>query len=184
MNGYGCIFENFGIIPEKACCCDGDDIGHIQKLKNECQNVKEEYNMEYNIANYRGNMTCVEYASLKGYHEILELLIENSQNRDILKQYFSLNDAVERAFLISKNKSSFFDKFTLMEINRYEAAIFTAIAFGQTECLKILLKFVSISDLHKHFFLRPDGGMELMSATEFAQLKNQPACYGILESKY
>ena len=41
--------------------------------------------------------------------------------------------------MISKNKSIFFTQEALAEINRYEAAFFTAIEYDQPACLDVLI---------------------------------------------
>jgi hypothetical protein len=40
---------------------------------------------------------------------------------------------VDRAFLLSSNKTAFFDQRALAEANRYTAAIFTAIVYDQRD---------------------------------------------------
>ena len=38
-----------------------------------------------------GMMTCLEYAAMRGYVDILRALIENSNNSAMLKKYFALD---------------------------------------------------------------------------------------------
>ena len=38
-----------------------------------------------------GDMSCIEYAAMMGYHQILQHLIDMSINAATLKQYFVLN---------------------------------------------------------------------------------------------
>ena len=38
-----------------------------------------------------GQMTCMEYAAMMGYEDILRTLVEESVNAEILRDYFSLN---------------------------------------------------------------------------------------------
>ena len=38
-----------------------------------------------------GDMSCIEYSAMMGYHEVLRLLIDMSINAATLKQYFALN---------------------------------------------------------------------------------------------
>ncbi len=37
-----------------------------------------------------GQMSCIEYAAMMGYNDILLALLEESSNAQILKKYFSL----------------------------------------------------------------------------------------------
>jgi len=65
-------------------------------------------------------------------------------------------DIVERAYLISKNKSVFFGQEALAEANRYVAALYTAIAYNQPRCVELILSAVSRRDAAPHSFYVAD----------------------------
>lgn len=52
-----------------------------------------------------GQMSCMEYAAMMGYADILTLLVEESENASVLRQYFSLDGtSVKNIFLLKENK--------------------------------------------------------------------------------
>ena len=61
-------------------------------------------------------------------------------------------DIVERAYLISRNKSVFFDGEALAEANRYVAALYTAIAYDQPRCVELVLNVIGRRDATRHSF--------------------------------
>jgi hypothetical protein len=78
---------------------------------------------------------------------------------------------VDRAFLLSSNKTAFFDQRALAEANRYTAAIFTAIVYDQPRCLECMLSYVKPRDLGQHIFGIPDTTSRMtMDACQLAAL--------------
>jgi len=81
-----------------------------------------------------------------------------------------LSDIVERAYLISKNKTVFFDQEALTEANRYIAALYTAIAYDQPRCVEIILAAVRRRDAAKHsFYVSDEPVLESLEAGELAR---------------
>jgi len=61
-------------------------------------------------------------------------------------------DIVERAYLISRNKSAFFEREALAEANRYVAALFTAVAYNQPNCVRLMLAVVGRREATRNCF--------------------------------
>jgi len=79
-------------------------------------------------------------------------------------------DIVERAYLISKNKSVFFDQGALTEANRYVAALYTAIAYNQPRCVELILAAVGRRDAVKHsFYVSDEPVLASLEAGELAR---------------
>lgn len=87
-------------------------------------------------------------------------------------------DIVERAYLISKNKSMFFDQEALTEANRYVAALYTAIAYNQPRCVEIILAAIGRRDAAKHSFYVSDepAVLESLEAGELARTLGLMSC--------
>lgn len=87
-------------------------------------------------------------------------------------------DIVERAYLISKNKSVFFDQEALTEANRYVAALYTAIAYNQPRCVELILAVVGRRDVAKHSFFVSDEPpvLESLEAGELAHTLGNVSC--------
>ena len=77
------------------------------------------------------------------------------------------------AYMISKRKDIFFDRDALAEANRYEAALFTAIAFNQKKCVQLMLNYLNPQTIaRKHCFMINDNDNKAMySALELANAK-------------
>lgn len=185
MNGAGVLFQHYGTIPKTAYevtefnsplekAVYDNDVTTCKQLLKEGHSV--------NVRLKIGQMTCMEYAAMCGYTDILRILIEESVNAEILRDYFSLNDVVEMAYMISKRKDIFFDRDALTEANRYEAALFTAIAFNQKECVKLMLNYLSPQAIaRKHCFMINDNENKAMySALELATAKGHAECFEVL----
>lgn len=130
-----------------------------------------------------GEMSCLEYCAMRGYEDILRTLLQHSINAAILRQYFSLNDAVERAFLLSKNKQAFLNRGALAEANRYEASLYTAAAYNQQGCLRILTEIMSpgfCPEDRRHSFCTEGKKKERLSAPELARRRGASECEQIL----
>jgi len=79
-------------------------------------------------------------------------------------------DIVERAYLISRNKSVFFDQEALTEANRYVAALYTAIAYDQPRCVELILAAIGRRDAAKHsFYVSDEPVLESLEAGELAR---------------
>jgi len=185
MNGSGVLFQHFGAIPSSAYevtefssplerAVFDNDITTCKEL------IKEGYGVSVRLK--IGQMTCMEYAAMMGHVDILRLLVEESENAQILRDYFSLNDVVEMAYMISKRKDIFFDRDALTEANRYEAALFTAIAFNQKECVQLMLNYLNPQAIaRKHCFMVNDNeNKEMYSALELATAKGHNECFETL----
>jgi hypothetical protein len=62
------------------------------------------------------------------------------------------SDIVERAYMISRNKAAFFEREALAEANRYVAALFTAVAYDQPECVRLMLAIVGRREATRNCF--------------------------------
>ena len=80
-------------------------------------------------------------------------------------------DIVERAYLLSRNKSVFFEQEALTEANRYVAALYTAIAYDQPRCVELILSAIGRRDAAKHSFYVSDDEavLESLEAGELAR---------------
>ena len=78
---------------------------------------------------------------------------------------------MERAYLLSKNKSVFFEQEALTEANRYVAALYTAIAYDRPRCVELLLSAIARRDAAKHSFYVSDDTavLESLEAAELAR---------------
>ncbi|KAK2178292.1 hypothetical protein NP493_549g01033 [Ridgeia piscesae] len=162
----GCIFQYHGKIPESAYRVESfsspleeavfdNNVTRLDKLVNEGHVVHAQLKI--------GDMACIEYAAMMGYDEILQKLINRSINASILKQYFALNDVVERAYMISYHKAIFFDCNALAEANRYEAALFAAVEYNRPQCVEVMVECARASRCLPSRFLhqrQPDGAAE------------------------
>jgi hypothetical protein len=183
MNGSGAIFEHFGRIPENVfqpseyqssleAAVHKNDLALFKQQVQEGQTVSVRLKV--------GQMTCIEYAAMRGYVEVLQALLDDSVNSSILKEYFSLDDVVDRAYLISRNKKLFFDREGLAEANRYEAALYTSVAYNQPACVKLMLSHLGARLPRSHNFYTQANQQETLSPAEFALVKGHTDCYNIL----
>lgn len=183
MNGPGCIFDHFGKVPETAYkvetynspleeAVQNNDVEALKKLIQEGCTV--------NIRLKLGQMSCLEYAAMMGYYEVLRVLLENSPNANTLREYFSLSDVVDRAYMISHNKQVFFDGEAMAEANRYEAALYTAVEYNQSECVSLLLTYLGTLEPNKHNFYINDNQRENLSPRELAKIRGHSECYQLL----
>jgi len=181
----GCIFEFYGRIPASVYTPSNgfrspleravfyNDLGMLNKLVQEGHKVNIELKVE--------QMTCLEYAAMKGYTDVMQALMAHSVCSNILKEYFAMEDVVERAYLISHNKRLFFDQRALAEANRYIAATYTAIVHNHPRCLEHLLTFVQRRDLGRHTFFFPDDVTKVkLTACELARALGHMECFKII----
>ena len=79
-------------------------------------------------------------------------------------------DTSGRAFFISNNKTKFFDQGGLAEVNRCEAALYTAVLYDQPRCLQVLVSIMGQWEPNKHnFFVKNENQSENVSASELAE---------------
>jgi hypothetical protein len=181
----GCIFEYFGRIPESVYTPQGNfsspleqavfdnDVARFRKLVQEGHEVSVRLKI--------GKMSCLEYVAMKGYADMLSALMSESVCASVLKQYFSLDDIVERAYLISRNKSVFFGQEALAEANRYVAALYTAIAYNQPSCVELILAVVGKRDAAKHsFYIADVPTLQNLEAAELAHTLGHTECYKLV----
>jgi ankyrin repeat protein len=183
----GCVFEFYGKIPESIY----DPVTFGSPLEEAV--YRNDLNLFTNLLKEGhkvtirlkiGQMSCIEYASMKGYVDILSLLLRNSVCHEMLTKYFSLSDVVDRAYLISKNKSVFFGQEALAEANRYIAALYTAVIYNQPLCVKLLLGLLRHRDLAQHNFYTDEMILEKLSAIELAKLHGHTECYKLILQWY
>ena len=77
---------------------------------------------------------------------------------------------MERAYLLSKNKSMFFEQEALTEANRYVAALYTAIAYDQPRCVELILSAIARRDAAKHSFNVSDDEQPVLESLEAGEL--------------
>ena len=82
-------------------------------------------------------------------------------------------DHVERAYMISHNKNTFFDKEALVEVNRYEAALYTAVEYNQPGCTRYMLQVLGPREPGKHNFITSNNSQERLSACELAKVRGK-----------
>lgn len=182
----GCVFEYNGRVPAEAFespvfnspleeAVYNNDMDKFRALVKEGASVNARLKI--------GQMTCIEYAAMMGYTEALTALITHSVCAPALKKYFQLDDVVDRAYMISKDKKTFFgEQAGMMEANRYVAALYTAIIYNQPECVRIMLKYLGRSDpLRQSFFSPNTRNSEMLNASDLAKSLGHTACYEILE---
>jgi hypothetical protein len=181
----GCIFDYFGRIPESAYAPPErfdsplEQAVYDNDVERFTQLVQEGH--EVSVRLKIGKMSCLEFAAMKGYSDILPLLMSRSVCASALRQYFSLDDIVERAYLISKNKSVFFGQEALAEANRYVAALYTAIAYNQPRCVELLLNAISRRDAAKHSFYVADAPtLQSLEAAKLAHTLGHTECYKLV----
>ena len=73
--------------------------------------------------------------------------------------------------MISRNKNIFFDKEALVEANRYEAALYTAVEYNQPGCTQLMLEVLGPREPGKHNFITSNDSQENLSACELAQIR-------------
>jgi len=185
-SGAGCIFEHYGRIPDNIYRVEifrspleeavfKNDLQTFMKLKQEGHIVS--------VGLKIGEMSCIEYASMMGYADVLRALLDESMNAAILHQYFSLDDVVDRAYLLSKHKEQFIAQEALAEANRYEAALFTAVQYNQPACVEVLMGKLGLNMIRKHMFHTEENRKETLSASELAKLRGHSECYDILATR-
>lgn len=179
----GCVFEYCGRVPEAVYKPEVfrsplEQAVYKNDLRMFKQLVREGH--EVSVKLKIGQMSCIEFAAMRGLADILRALLDDSINANTLRQYFSLADVVERAYLISHNKSIFFEQEALAEANRYEAALYTAIEYNQPQCVDIMLQHLGNKELGKHNFYTKDTNCEQLTAAELAQVRGHSECYNLL----
>lgn len=181
----GCVFEHYGRIP--------DTVYHMENFNSPLEEAV--YNNDVNLLRSLidkghavsirlriGQMSCLEYAALKGYAEVLEALVETSVCAQMLRQYFALDDVVERAYLMSRNKAVFFEQEALVEANRYLAAFYTAIVYNHPKCVEFMLGRLGLKDpLARHSFYTADKKLEAFAASDLAQHLGHSECYRVIQ---
>ncbi len=76
--------------------------------------------------------------------------------------------------MISRNKDVFFGRDALAEANRYEAALYTAVAYNRPDCVALMLKYLSPRELKKNmFFTNVDNKQCSLTASELARIKGR-----------
>lgn len=181
----GCIFQYHGKIPESSYqaitfSSPLEEAVYENNVTRFDKHVREGHVVHAQLK--IGEMACIEYAAMMGYHEILQRLIDMSINAATLKQYFALNDVVERAYMISFHKAVFFDCNALAEANRYEAALFAAVEYNQPRCVEVMVNLLGPRDVYRHNFYISDNQIEQLSAAELAQARGHTECYHILSA--
>ncbi len=78
---------------------------------------------------------------------------------------------VDRAYLISRNKNVFFDREAMAEANRYEAALYTAVAYNQPACVRLMLPHLGPRQLRSHDFYTHSNQQQTLSAVELAKAR-------------
>lgn len=181
----GCIFKYNGKIPESAYTPTSFESPMEKAIyENDNNALKQliENGHQVTVHLKIGEMSCFEYASLKGYKDLLSNLLENSASKEVVKKYFHLEDMTERARMISNDKESFFGPLSaMMEINRYIASLYNAIAFNRTDCLRLLLEILGKKDLLdlKLTF----GTTEAFNAINLAQYLGHQDCLDIINCR-
>jgi len=185
-SGAGCIFEHYGKIPDTIYRVEifrspleeavfNNDLQAFMKLKQEGHVV--------NVGLKIGEMSCIEYAAMMGYPDVLRALLDESTNAAILHEYFSLDDVVDRAYLLSKHKDQFIAQGAMAEANRYEAALFTAVSYNKPGCVEVLMGKLGLNMIRKHMFQTAENRKETLSASELAKLRGHSECYNILATR-
>lgn len=176
----GCVFEHCGRVPESVYLAENFQSPLEEAIyNNDLTQFKNLVQEGHHVGVRRlkiGKMSALEYAAMMGYPGILRALIESSPNATILKKYFSLDDVVERAYMISKNKNVFFGGEALAEANRYEAALYTAIEYNQPECVQCMCHFLGAKEPGKHLFHVEGGKRAPLNARELAEDRGHKEC--------
>ena len=75
--------------------------------------------------------------------------------------------------MISRNKNIFFDKEALVEVNRYEAALYTSVEYNQPACTRLMLEVLGPREPGKHNFITTNNSQEKLSACELAKIRGR-----------
>ena len=75
--------------------------------------------------------------------------------------------------MISRNKNTFFDKEALVEVNRYEAALYTAVEYNHPGCTQLMLNVLGPREPGKHNFITTNNSQEKLSACELAKIRGK-----------
>ncbi|ESN90027.1 hypothetical protein HELRODRAFT_194729 [Helobdella robusta] len=177
----GCIFNYNGSIPESAYSSTTPDNSIERAIYDNDENILNEHvkdGQNIDIHLKIGEMTCLEYASLKGYKNVLSLLLNCSPSRDIIREYFALEDVADRAQMISKNKDIFFgERAVMVEVNRYIACLYTTIIYDQPACLSLFLDILGRRDLSENRFFSSEeekfNALSLARYLGFGHLSNR-----------
>jgi len=181
----GCIFEYLGHIPETAF----SPVSFSSPLEEAVYNndmqrftalVKsgEPVSVRLKI----GEMSCLEFTAMKGYTDLLSELLSRSVCAEMLHKYFQLDDVVERAYLISKNKETFFGPpAALAEANRYVAALYTAVVYNQPGCVQLMLSHLGRRDPTRNSFItKHDCTTQTLNAIDLAHNLGHMECYKVI----
>lgn len=184
MNGSGCVFDHYGRVPEGIYKVDSfnsplEEAVYNRDVEKFKELIKEGHKVTVRLR--VGQMSCIEFSAMMGYTDMLRLLIESSPNAKILREYFSLDDVVDRAYMISRNKDIFFDQEALAEANRYEAALFTSVEYNQPDSVYTMLEYLGPREPGRHSFVVKDNNQKSLSATELAQVRGHEECFEILK---
>jgi hypothetical protein len=184
----GCVFEYLGRIPETAFSPKSFNspleqavyTNDLQKF-NDLVKEGEAVSVRLKI----GEMSCLEFAAMKGYTDILAELLSRSVCAEMLQRYFQLDDVVDRAYLISKNKETFFGpQAALAEANRYVAALYTAVVYNQPACVELMLNHVGRGDPARHNFITThDCHTQTLNAGDLAHSLGHMECYKIITQR-
>ncbi|ELU09601.1 hypothetical protein CAPTEDRAFT_229368 [Capitella teleta] len=186
----GAVFQHYGPVPSSAYVVDDfKDPLEEAVYKNDLDLAKKliEEGNKVTVGLKIGEMSCLEYCCMMGYANMLRFLMEQSDNYEMLKKYFSFEDVVERAYLISKHKKVFFAQDGLAEANRYEAALYTAVEYNQPECLDIMLEILgSREPAPQSFYTQvksPDAKLDKFSALQLAEQRGHKKCQELLSRR-
>lgn len=181
----GCVFEHYGRIPESTYQVESFNSPLEEAVYNNDVKLFKNFIDKGHTVGIRlriGQMSCLEYAAMKGYTEILEALIDTSVCAQMLRQYFALDDVVERAYLMSRNKGIFFEQEALIEANRYLAALYTAIVYNHPKCVEVMLSRLGQKDpLSRHSFYTADKTLETLAASDLASHLGHMECHRVVQ---
>lgn len=193
----GCVFEYFGRVPRDVFQAETfesplEEAVHQNDVSQLKDHIQEGHSVSVKLK--IGQMSCIEFAAMKGYTDILRTLLEHSSNADTLNKYYAYDDVVDRAYMISKNKKEFFEDGALAEANRYEAALFTAVEYNQPECVALMLSFMGHRDPPAHMFTLErrmsndeasnNGRLDKLNALGLARVRGHQECLDILSQQY